>query len=61
MINLQQNIKRCKDTANHETSLKRGNSLFSIMENIHQRSGRINSKIVTSLIKPHQLDLFEMR
>ena len=61
MINLQQNIKRCKDTANQEKSLKRGTSFFSIMENIQQRSGRINSKVVTSLLKPHQLDLFEMR
>ena len=62
MINLQQNIKRCKDTANQQkTSVKRGKSLFSVMENIKRRSGNINSKLITSLLKPHQLDLFEMR
>ena len=61
MINLQQNIKRCKDTANQKIPLKREKSLYSIMESIKRRSGSINFKVITALIKPHQFDLFNMR
>ena len=61
MINLQQNIKRCKDTANQKITLKREKSLYSIIESIKRRSGSINSKVITALLKPNQLDLFDMR
>ena len=61
MINLQQNIKRCKDTASKGKTVKREKSLFSILDSINRKSGRIHSKVITSSLKPHQLDLFERR
>ena len=60
MINLQQNIKRCKHDATNKSSHKRGKDLYSMMESIKKKSGA-NVKVVTALLKPHQLDLLEMK